>query len=252
VTSLIESKFFKLLLILLNEGLPRCEGELFQRKGEDMGISINNGPGPKDQATSDRKRKLAELEQIVKDGLLTYQEVGNALDEIRSLRLHKPEYKNFSAYLKEKWGMCRSHAYRLMAAAKVANCLPVGDRPNSERKATKRTEKRSPKAKQPSKAKLDLPTVSGSINRPTLLQIVASTPDPEEPDLDEEFAKFTSLLSDWEIDFTPGDYLHLVQRIYEHTKEIITYSNYESDHEYTDGVVVNQPIAEPELVEVVA
>jgi hypothetical protein len=213
---------------------------------------IQNGSGPDGQTTSDRERTLAELEQIIETGLARYQEVGNALDEIHSRGLYKEAHPTFEAYLKEKWSISRAHGYRLLAAAKVANCLPVGDRPKTERQATKRTEKRSPKAKQPSKAKLDLPTVSGSINRPTLLQIVASTPDPEEPDLDEEFAKFTSLLSDWEIDFTPGDYLHLVQRIYEHTKEIITYSNYESDHEYTDGVVVNQPIAEPELVEVVA
>jgi hypothetical protein len=55
-------------------------------------------------------------------------EVGNALREIRDSRLYRATHGTFEAYCRERWGISRPHAYRLISSAEVAKSLsPVGD-----------------------------------------------------------------------------------------------------------------------------
>ena len=77
-------------------------------------------------------RKLEELEAIIGRGLQSFVEVGNALLEIRDSRLYRDTHPTFEAYCKERWGMSRFYAHRLIDGAKVVEMLPVGNRPSRE------------------------------------------------------------------------------------------------------------------------
>lgn len=69
---------------------------------------------------------LAELEQIIQDGLDTFIEVGNALVRIRDKQLYVDGYSSFDQYCRERWDMSGSHAYRLIDASEVVRELPEG------------------------------------------------------------------------------------------------------------------------------
>jgi hypothetical protein len=74
------------------------------------------------------RSRLVECEAVIKTGLNTFTEVGNALAEIRDSRLYREQFDTFEAYCRDRWGMERAHAYRLVDAAKVVNLLsPIGD-----------------------------------------------------------------------------------------------------------------------------
>jgi hypothetical protein len=77
--------------------------------------------------------RLAELERTIGSGLATFVQVGLALLEVNNARLYRAEYRTFEAYCRERWGLDRQHAYRLMNAAEVAGSLPPqGQRPANE------------------------------------------------------------------------------------------------------------------------
>lgn len=63
--------------------------------------------------------RLAECERVIERGLNTFVEVGAALLEIRDSRLYKDNYSTFEDYCRERWGIEKRHAYRLMDAAGV-------------------------------------------------------------------------------------------------------------------------------------
>lgn len=78
--------------------------------------------------------RLAECEYIIERGLNTFVEVGAALLEIRDNRLYKDGYSTFEDYCRERWGMVRRQADRLIQAAEVTeNLRPMGLIPTSER-----------------------------------------------------------------------------------------------------------------------
>ncbi len=78
---------------------------------------------------------LAEYEQTVERGLSTFLDVGRALLAIRDGRLYRDGHDTFESYCRERWGMSREYAFRLTQAAQVADVLPVGNTPASERQA---------------------------------------------------------------------------------------------------------------------
>jgi hypothetical protein len=83
-----------------------------------------------------KENRLAELEQVIEKGMAGFIEVGRALMEIRDAHLYKKEHGTFEGYCKEKWGMSRPHAYRLIDGAKVVGALsPIGDKPATESQA---------------------------------------------------------------------------------------------------------------------
>lgn len=87
------------------------------------------------QLDAAEQARLKELEKVIEQGLQTFYEVGKALDEIREKRLYRETHKTFDAYCREKWGIARQRAYRLMQAAQVReNLSPTGDKfPTKER-----------------------------------------------------------------------------------------------------------------------
>jgi 16S rRNA G966 N2-methylase RsmD len=87
------------------------------------------------ELSAPERQRLAELEAIIERDLAAFTRVGQALLEVRDRRLYRERYSSFERYVAERWGFGRAHAYRLMAAAEVAEKVsPVGDIP-SERVA---------------------------------------------------------------------------------------------------------------------
>ena len=80
---------------------------------------------------------LRECETVIERGLGTFVEVGTSLATIRSGRLYRATYSTFEDYCRERWGLSRSRAHRLIDAAEVVELLPTGNTPpvTSERQA---------------------------------------------------------------------------------------------------------------------
>ena len=96
-----------------------------------LGESVND----LEVITLDESSDFIRLEKVIKHGLDTFVEVGNALAEILARRLYRCEYKTFDAYCREKWNIGRTYAHRIMAAAETVEMLPMGNKPTSERQA---------------------------------------------------------------------------------------------------------------------
>lgn len=75
-------------------------------------------------------RDLARLECDVQSGLTEFRRAGLALAEIRERKLHREEYATFDDYCRERWGLSKTHANRLISAAQIVESLtleaPVG------------------------------------------------------------------------------------------------------------------------------
>lgn len=81
--------------------------------------------------TSDESTELTRLEQIVERDIKAFISAGAALLEIKDRRLYRENYPDFASYCRHRWRFGASHAYRLIAAAEVADNVPV----ESEREA---------------------------------------------------------------------------------------------------------------------
>jgi hypothetical protein len=79
-------------------------------------------------------RRLWQLESVIKKYRQDFYAVGKALGEIRDGRhYHKLSFNSFESYLRLRWDIGRSHAYRLIDAAVVIdNLSPIGDVPKNE------------------------------------------------------------------------------------------------------------------------
>lgn len=82
------------------------------------------------------RARLDVLESKIESGIKTFVEVGCALMEVRDSTppLYRETHRTFEGYCRDRWGMSRIHAHRLIEAADVSlNLLPVGNTPTSER-----------------------------------------------------------------------------------------------------------------------
>jgi hypothetical protein len=78
--------------------------------------------------SSHEQLTLEQYETTIAQGLQTFIEVGHALLAIRDQRLYRARYTTFEAYCRERWGMQRTYAHRLIEAAKMTeNLLPIGN-----------------------------------------------------------------------------------------------------------------------------
>jgi len=69
--------------------------------------------------------RLIQLENIIEANQHKFYQTGKALKQIRDDRLFRD---SFEAYVKDRWDMARSQAYRLITAAEVIdNLSPIGD-----------------------------------------------------------------------------------------------------------------------------
>src|SRR5829696_3454150 len=63
------------------------------------------------------------LEMVVREGLATFIEVGQALAEIRDRRLYRASHKTFEEYAHERWRLSRTRAYQFIDAAAVGEVI---------------------------------------------------------------------------------------------------------------------------------
>lgn len=66
---------------------------------------------------------LEQLEHVIHQGLATFVEVGNALMNIRDLRLYRANFKTFEDYCNTRWGLSRRRSDELISAAGVVGNL---------------------------------------------------------------------------------------------------------------------------------
>jgi hypothetical protein len=72
---------------------------------------------------------LQQLETVIERGRQAFIEVGSALLEIKDSRLYRATHKTFEDYCRERWGISRSYAHRMIEAAGVAgDLLPIGNK----------------------------------------------------------------------------------------------------------------------------
>jgi len=76
------------------------------------------------------QERLNYLETIIAGKQQDFYKLGKALNEIKQTRLYRLAlYDSFGAYVKARWDMGRSQAYRFINAYQVVNNLsPIGDR----------------------------------------------------------------------------------------------------------------------------
>ena len=78
--------------------------------------------------------QLHAYEATIERGMATFIEVGSALAAIRDAKLYRADYPTFEEYCRERWGMSKTHANRLVASAEVAALVaPMGVIPPTER-----------------------------------------------------------------------------------------------------------------------
>lgn len=72
---------------------------------------------------------LNDLENIIETNQHRFYEIGKSLKQIRNNKLYRELlYDSFGEYVKTRWDMAKSHAYRLIEASKVIdNLSPIGD-----------------------------------------------------------------------------------------------------------------------------
>ena len=68
-------------------------------------------------------KQLSDLEDIIQHGLANFIQTGEALAEIQRYRLYLNDYQTIDEYLRGRWGLGKSHGYRLISAAKVSKVL---------------------------------------------------------------------------------------------------------------------------------
>jgi len=74
--------------------------------------------------TGTEQRELRKYEDLIQEGLSRFVAVGTALHEIRSKKLYRGHYENFSEYLHSRWDMSMSNASRLIKGSEVASRIP--------------------------------------------------------------------------------------------------------------------------------
>ncbi len=81
-------------------------------------------------------QRLEVLEATIDAGMHTFVQVGSALLEIRDTRLYRATHTTFDDYCRERWGMSKTHANRMIeSAGVVANLAPIGVIPATESQA---------------------------------------------------------------------------------------------------------------------
>ncbi|MCP4626598.1 MAG: DNA methylase [bacterium] len=76
------------------------------------------------------QERLTELESMIEANLQNFYDIGAALKEIRDARLYLQDgFNRFNDYIRTRWEIGKSQAYRLIEASSVIdNLSPIGDR----------------------------------------------------------------------------------------------------------------------------
>jgi phage N-6-adenine-methyltransferase len=85
---------------------------------------------------TEERNELERCEVVIRQGLETFIEVGQALMIIRDKRLYRVEFSTFEDYCRNKWDMSKAYTNRLIAATEtISNLTPIGAIPATESQA---------------------------------------------------------------------------------------------------------------------
>lgn len=74
--------------------------------------------------------ELARHEDVIRRGIGTFVEVGQALLAIRDQRLYRAEFTSFDAYCRDRWGFQKPRATQLIQAAQISQSLVTSGNPS--------------------------------------------------------------------------------------------------------------------------
>jgi hypothetical protein len=101
-----------------------------------MNMSTIAGTTNGAQLTTAERADLARYEEVIAAGKRTFLAVGQALAAVQEGRLYREQADTFEGYCSVRWGIARTHAYRLMRDAEaVEECGPMGHILENERQA---------------------------------------------------------------------------------------------------------------------
>jgi hypothetical protein len=91
--------------------------------------------GVEKESEDSTEGRFFELEKVLERGLRMFYEVGKVLTTIRDEKLYQEHgYSGFRQYCEQRWGLKKSHVYRVIKAAEVfenlmswLNPSPIGD-----------------------------------------------------------------------------------------------------------------------------
>ena len=79
--------------------------------------------GIRDPLTKEEAGWLTKLEKTIENSLAAFYQLGYALILIRDTRLYREKYKIFEEYCLKRWGIAKTHSYRLIEACHVVDNL---------------------------------------------------------------------------------------------------------------------------------
>lgn len=116
--------------------------------GEAEIVLIQEGKDITTHLTDTEQFQFDKYEQIIKDGLNTFLNVGHALAQIRDHRLYRATHQTFEKYCRERWDFGKSYANRQINGYQTINLLeskmaPIGakNEPSKEEALAELTEK---------------------------------------------------------------------------------------------------------------
>jgi hypothetical protein len=112
---------------------------------------------------ADQGPTLAELENVISEGLDTVLRVGTALMQIKKRELYRDRYATWEAYLDARWRMTANYAHKLMEAAGVCLELKEAGLPELVREAHARELRKVPADKRPAAWKETLDAAGGKV-----------------------------------------------------------------------------------------
>lgn len=111
----------------------------------------------------DEKNEFDRCELVIKQGLGTFIEVGEALLKIREKRFYRLEFSTFEDYCRDKWGISKRAAYQYITANKVIENVRHGAQilPQTERQARPLTQLKPEAQQQAWKEVVEQSKISG-------------------------------------------------------------------------------------------
>lgn len=78
---------------------------------------------PSSGLSDDEQRALAEAEDKIRTGLVSFSQMGQALAVIKERQLYRASHRTFESYLLDKWKIGADYASKLITAASVCVAL---------------------------------------------------------------------------------------------------------------------------------
>jgi hypothetical protein len=153
-------------------------------------IEIEDAPEVFPLATAEQQQLVA-CEEIIRRGIATFIEVGEALSLIQKGKLYREHYSTFEDYCFDTWGIGRARAYQLISSSKVAAELStVVDKPPKNEREAREIAKSAPEDRPKVLDRATEIAGEGPRTAKHIQQAAAelSAPEAETPDLPIEFA----------------------------------------------------------------